>query len=156
MPKEVPTPIIRLAVNHPAHSLEIQGAQALARFEALRARTAEQFPDEVLAAAAAGAVMGGGDERQITTIDAAATEFGLAFQIVDDILDVEGAPAMLGKTTGKDAAAGKLTYPALYGLAAARRMAADCLDRAEQSLRSGGLLDNRLMDIGEWIVGRVN
>ena len=124
--------------------------------DALRAMHARKTGALIRAAAVAGAVMGGGAETHITTIDAAATEFGLAFQIVDDILDVEGAPATLGKTAGKDAAAGKLTYPALYGLAAARRMAAECLDRAEQSLRSGGLLDSRLMDIGEWIVGRVN
>jgi geranylgeranyl diphosphate synthase, type II len=124
--------------------------------DALRAMHARKTGALIRAAAVAGAVMGGATESHLTTIDAAATEFGLAFQIVDDILDVEGAPATLGKTTGKDAAAGKLTYPALYGLAAARRMAAECLDRAEQSLRSGGLLDSRLMDIGEWIVGRVN
>jgi geranylgeranyl diphosphate synthase type II len=124
--------------------------------EALRAMHARKTGALIRAAAVAGAVMGGAAESHIAIIDAAATEFGLAFQIVDDILDVEGAPATLGKTTGKDAAAGKLTYPALYGLAAARRMAAECLDRAEQSLRSGALLDSRLMDIGEWIVGRVN
>ena len=60
--------------------------------------------------------MGGGSDQQIAGIDAAASEFGLAFQIVDDILDVEGVAATLGKTTGKDAAAGKPTYPALYGM----------------------------------------
>lgn len=130
--------------------------QAPITADALRAMHARKTGALIRAAAVAGAVMGGGAERHITTIDAAATEFGLAFQIVDDILDVEGAPATLGKTTGKDAAAGKLTYPALYGLAAARWMAAECLDRAEHSLRSGGLLDSRLMDIGQWIVGRVN
>jgi hypothetical protein len=54
----------------------------------------------------------------------------MAFQIVDDILDVEGASHDLGKTAGKDAAAGKLTYPALYGLEASRRLAADCVQRA--------------------------
>jgi geranylgeranyl diphosphate synthase type II len=124
--------------------------------EALRAMHARKTGALIRAAAVAGAIMGGGRDDHVTTIDAAATEFGLAFQIVDDILDVEGAPAMLGKSAGKDAAAGKLTYPALYGVDAARRMASECMDRAEQILRSGSLLDNRLMDIGEWIVGRVN
>src|SRR5688572_26641627 len=66
--------------------------------------------------ATAGAIMGGGTDDQVAAIDAAAAEYGLAFQIVDDILDVEGASAQLGKTAGKDAAAGKPTYPALYGL----------------------------------------
>ena len=82
-------------------------------------------------AAAAGAIMGGGSAAQVDAIDRAAGEFGLAFQIVDDILDVEGASAELGKTAGKDAAAGKPTYPQLYGLDTSRRMARECLARAE-------------------------
>ena len=58
-------------------------------------------------------------------------QLGLAFQIVDDILDVEGASADLGKTAGKDAAAGKPTYPALYGLEASRRpWRQECVGRA--------------------------
>lgn len=104
--------------------------------------------------AVAGAIMGGGDDQQIDTIDRLAAEFGLAFQIVDDILDVEGASADLGKTAGKDAAAGKPTYPALYGLDASRRMADECLERAESTLRDAGLADSRLLGIGQWIVRR--
>jgi geranylgeranyl diphosphate synthase type II len=57
----------------------------------------------IRASAAAGAIMGGGDDRTVAAIDAAAGELGLAFQIVDDILDVEGASTDLGKTSGKDA-----------------------------------------------------
>ena len=83
-------------------------------------------------------------------------EFGLAFQIVDDILDVEGVAATLGKTAGKDAAAGKPTYPALYGLDASRRMAAECLDRAEAALGAAAIDDDRLLAIGKWIVNRSN
>jgi geranylgeranyl diphosphate synthase, type II len=131
-----------------------QGSQLTA--QGLRAVHARKTGALIRAAAVAGAILGGGADRDIAIIDAAATEFGLAFQIVDDILDVEGAPATLGKTTGKDAASGKPTYPALYGLDTARRMAAECLERAAQSLRSGGLVDGRLMDIGRWIVERSN
>jgi geranylgeranyl pyrophosphate synthase len=98
--------------------------------------------------------MGGAGNGTIDDVDAAAAELGLAFQIVDDILDVEGVSAHLGKTPGKDAAAGKPTYPALYGLASARRMAADCLERAESTLRAAGLAESRLVDIGRWIVNR--
>jgi geranylgeranyl diphosphate synthase type II len=108
----------------------------------------------IRAAAAAGAVMAGGTDVEIDAIDRAAAEFGLAFQIVDDILDVEGASADLGKTAGKDAAAGKPTYPALYGLPASKRMAADCLSRAESVLRDAGLASSRLPAIGRWIVER--
>jgi len=104
--------------------------------------------------AKAGAIMGGGDDRQVDAIDRAAAEFGLAFQIVDDILDVEGASADLGKTAGKDAAAGKPTYPLFYGLEASRQMAADCLARAESVLESARIADSRLVGIGRWIVER--
>jgi geranylgeranyl diphosphate synthase type II len=108
----------------------------------------------IRASAMAGAIVGGGSDGQIAAIGRAATEFGLAFQIVDDILDVEGQAASLGKTPGKDAAAGKPTYPALYGLAESRRLATDCLTRAEAALDRAGLLDSWLLGIGRWIVER--
>jgi geranylgeranyl diphosphate synthase, type II len=104
--------------------------------------------------ALAGAIMGGGNEGQIAAIDRAAAELGLAFQIVDDVLDVEGASAELGKTAGKDAASGKTTYPSLFGLEASKRMAAECLERAESILTQEGMADARLLGIGKWIVER--
>jgi geranylgeranyl diphosphate synthase type II len=107
-------------------------------------------------AAIAGAIMGGGDEKQISAIDRAAAEFGLAFQIVDDVLDVEGASSDLGKTAGKDAAAGKPTYPSLFGIEASRRMAAECLQRAEAALTEAGITDSHLPGLGRWIVERSN
>jgi geranylgeranyl diphosphate synthase type II len=110
----------------------------------------------IRASAVAGAIMGGGSTRAVEAIDAAAGELGLAFQIVDDILDVEGASADLGKTSGKDAAAGKPTYPALYGIEASRRMAAECLERATTGLRQADLADSHLLEIGRWIVNRSN
>jgi geranylgeranyl pyrophosphate synthase len=108
------------------------------------------------AAAVSGAIIGGGSDGQIAAIGAAARELGLAFQIVDDILDVEGDAASLGKTPGKDAAAGKPTFPALHGLAASRRMAAACLQRADAALERAGLSDSWLLGIGHWIVERSN
>ena len=104
----------------------------------------------------AGAVMGGGSPTQIAAIDEASGEFGLAFQIVDDILDVEGVSADLGKTAGKDAAAGKPTYPSMYGVETSRRMASECLARAESRLAAAGIADPRLLGIGRWIVERSN
>ena len=103
---------------------------------------------------AAGAVMGGGSGDQVAAIDEAAGEFGLAFQIVDDILDVEGVSADLGKTAGKDAASGKPTYPSMYGVEVSRRMARECLERAESRLTSASVADSRLLSIGRWIVDR--
>ena len=94
--------------------------------------------------AVAGAIMGGGDDRQVHAIDRAAAELGLAFQIVDDILDVEGASADLGKTPGKDAAANKATYPALYGLEGSKARAREVLAEALAAV-------DRFGDAAEWL-----
>jgi geranylgeranyl pyrophosphate synthase len=124
--------------------------------DGLRAMHARKTGALIRASAMAGAVMGGGSNAQIDAVDLAASEFGLAFQIIDDVLDVEGAAADLGKTAGKDAAAGKPTYPALYGVDASKRMASECLERAAAALASVKLADSRLLQIGRWIVDRSN
>ena len=124
--------------------------------ESLRAMHARKTGALIRASATAGAVMGGANDVQIDAIDRAAAELGLAFQIVDDVLDVEGASATLGKTAGKDAAGGKPTYPALYGLEASKHMAAECLERAAAVLTRVDLADSRLLQIGRWIVERSN
>jgi len=124
--------------------------------ESLRAMHARKTGALIRASASAGAVMGGGSDAQVDAIDRAAAEFGLAFQIIDDVLDIEGASADLGKTAGKDAAAGKPTYPALYGLDASKRMADECLTRAAAALADVRLTDSRLLEIGRWIVERSN
>ncbi len=100
-----------------------------------------------------GAVVTGADAPTIAAADAYAREFGLAFQIVDDVLDVEGSAQALGKTAGKDAAAGKPTYPAFYGLDESKRMAAGCVERARAVLASAGL-GGRLADIAAWSLSR--
>jgi geranylgeranyl diphosphate synthase type II len=124
--------------------------------EALQTMHSKKTGALIRGSAMAGAIMGGGTDAQIEAIDRAAAEFGLAFQIVDDILDVEGASAELGKTAGKDAASGKPTYPALYGLARSKALAGECLERAEATLRDAGLADAMLLGIGRWVVERSN
>jgi len=110
----------------------------------------------IRAAAVAGAIMAGALDDVVTAIDEYATHLGLAFQIVDDILDVAGASSELGKTAGKDAAAGKPTYPALYGLEESRRRADHCLDEAERALARVSLDRGRLAEIARWVVRRTN
>jgi geranylgeranyl pyrophosphate synthase len=108
----------------------------------------------IRASVLAGAIMGGADAATLAALGRYAREIGLAFQIVDDILDVEGASADLGKTAGKDAAAGKPTYVALYGLDESKALAAQCLARAEEALAIKGLRDSHLAGIARWIVER--
>ena len=109
----------------------------------------------IVAAALAGAIMAGAPEPIAQAVGRYGVEIGLAFQIVDDILDVEGASADLGKTAGKDAAAGKVTYPSLYGLDQSRRLAAGCVTRALDGLREAGLAGH-LPAIAHWVVGRTH
>ena len=107
------------------------------------------------AAAVIGAILAGGSEPAVRGVDAYAGHLGLAFQIVDDILDVEGSTAQLGKTAGKDAAAGKPTYPAVHGLARSRALAADAVAAARGALSSAGL-GGRLGDIAAWVLSRTS
>ncbi len=72
----------------------------------------------------------------LQALDAYGQALGLAFQVVDDVLDVTADSALLGKTAGKDAAAGKPTYVSLLGLEAARQLAADLLAQAENALNA--------------------
>ena len=82
------------------------------------------------AAAHLGALLGGGSDEEIERIAGFGREVGLAFQIVDDLLDREGDPAELGKTAGKDLKAGKATYPSIHGTERARHRAKELAEQA--------------------------
>jgi geranylgeranyl pyrophosphate synthase len=108
----------------------------------------------IRAAAVAGAVMGGASTAVIAAIDRFGSEIGLAFQIVDDLLDIEAASETLGKTAGKDRVAAKPTYPSLFGVDVSRRLAAECLARAQDALGTAGLDQSHLPDIARWVAVR--
>jgi geranylgeranyl pyrophosphate synthase len=134
-------------------SVERQAVTPLS-FEDLRDMHARKTGALVRASAVAGAIMAGGTEEAVEAIGSYATGLGLAFQIVDDILDVEGATADLGKTAGKDAAAGKPTYPALFGIERSRTLAAQATEEALAALRRAGLQGGRLDEIARWVTDR--
>jgi geranylgeranyl diphosphate synthase type II len=142
-------------VGGQAIDLEAAGSGAQFDGDGLKAMHARKTGELIRASAVAGAVMAGASDAQVAAIQWFASELGLAFQIVDDILDVEGASDELGKTAGKDAAAGKPTYPALYGLEESRRMADDCVTRALAALAEGGL-GGQLPAIARWVTSRSN
>ena len=136
-----------------ANATSHTGTQALTP-DSLRDMHARKTGALIRAAVAAGAVMGGATDALYASLDQYGTEIGLAFQIVDDILDEEGSSISLGKTAGKDRAAGKPTYPAFFGLDRSRELAEECRRKANQALEHAGLLDSRLADIASWIIDR--
>lgn len=77
-----------------------------------------------------GALLGGGSPQQVRQLTRYGHHFGLAFQITDDLLDIEGDAAVMGKTPGSDAAKNKQTYPVLTGVGRAREAARDHVDEA--------------------------
>lgn len=101
---------------------------------------------------AAGASLTAGAEREALRHYGA--DIGLAFQIQDDILDVEGDPGMLGKTIGADAARSKPTYPSTAGLEAARRRAYELRDRAVRALAPLGERGRPLAELADFVVTR--
>lgn len=128
-----------------AHLLDADG---------LRTMHARKTGAIIRASAVAGAIMAGADEGIVATVDRYGAEIGLAFQIVDDVLDVEGSAQQLGKTVGKDAAGSKPTYTALFGVKRSKELAAECATRAREVLQDAGLTEGYLAAIAEWIVTR--
>lgn len=86
----------------------------------------------------AGLILGGADESLVRAGRAYGYHLGMAFQIVDDLLDLEGDPALMGKTLGKDTAEGKLTWPACVGEAQARLDAQQHIQAAADAFSSYG------------------
>lgn len=101
-----------------------------------------------------GAIYAGATERQLDALSRFGEHIGLAFQIVDDLLDIEESSATLGKTAGKDIAQQKITFPAVYGLEESRRMAERERLAAHAALSAFDSRANRLREIADLIVHR--
>jgi geranylgeranyl diphosphate synthase, type II len=101
-----------------------------------------------------GAIYAGASGEQYAALSCYGEHVGLAFQIVDDILDVEESSEALGKTAGKDAQQQKITFPAVYGLDDSRRMAAEECNHAHQTLEPFADRAARLHELADMIVHR--
>lgn len=110
----------------------------------------------IKASVVAGALLGGADDKQLAAIRRYGEAAGLAFQIADDILDIEGTTEEIGKDAGSDEARGKATYPAVMGLAAAKQEAQAMMDEAMQALEMFGAAAEPLREIARYIVERKN
>jgi geranylgeranyl diphosphate synthase type II len=101
-----------------------------------------------------GAMLCGADATQVRALSVAGADLGLAFQIVDDILDVVASSEELGKTAGKDQIQQKATYPAIHGIEASRARAAFLIRDAEESLRILGPRAEPIRALGRFILER--
>jgi len=117
-----------------------------------RRKTGALIKGSVLLGAIGAGIDSGPDFQAVTLFG---DEIGLAFQIQDDILDVEGDAAVLGKTTGADAALSKPTYPSTVGLPAARDRARDLRDRAIGALAPLGARSGPLVELAQFVVSRI-
>lgn len=108
----------------------------------------------ILAALQTGTLLGGGDAAALAAVTRYGRAAGLAFQVADDILDVIGDQALLGKDVGSDQARGKVTYPALLGLEGARLRALELMEEAMAALQPLGGAAGPLREIARYIVER--
>jgi farnesyl diphosphate synthase len=105
-------------------------------------------------AAEAGAILAGAPEQQRLALAAYGRALGAAFQIADDLLDVEGDAAIVGKVTGKDAAAGKATYVSEFGAAAAKAKLGELETEAVAALHLFGDAAQTLVDAARFVARR--
>jgi len=106
------------------------------------------------AAITTGAILGGGTSEQIRHLHKYAQNIGLAFQIIDDILNVEGDPALLGKAVGTDEEKKKSTYPALLGLVESRKLATNRVKEALQALEYFDKKADPLRAVAKYVIDR--
>ena len=102
----------------------------------------------------AGVILAGGDAKSRATLREFGYDIGLAFQVTDDLLDLVGDEANLGKKVGKDAAAGKATFISALGVDGAKREAAALIERAIARLAEFGVRAQPLRAFGEYVLTR--
>ncbi len=108
----------------------------------------------ITASVQTGAVIGGADPKQLADLTTYGEKIGLAFQIVDDLLNVEGTTEQLGKAAGSDADRSKATYPAIFGIEKAKLMAEETIAEALRALDSFAEHGAPLRELATYIISR--
>ena len=110
----------------------------------------------IAASARMGGIAAGAGREEIATLDQYGRSIGLAFQIMDDVLDLTSTTAALGKTAGRDEALGKSTYPGVLGVTGATARAQALIEAALGALEGRGLLTQDLRDVANFMVTRTS
>jgi geranylgeranyl pyrophosphate synthase len=108
----------------------------------------------ILASARSGVLAAAGNSAKLAAVDQYGAAIGLAFQIMDDVLDVTATTDELGKTAGRDEALKKSTYPALLGVDGARQRATTLIDDAIAALKRAEMLTPPLESLAQYVVAR--
>jgi geranylgeranyl diphosphate synthase type II len=134
--------------------LDMQGEQKSLKLDQLQQLHRMKTGALLVSACRLGALSTNASTTQVSALAEFGRHLGLAFQIVDDLLDVTASAEQMGKATGKDAAKGKNTYPALLGVDETRRQAKAQLDEAIESLRPLGSAADGLRSLAAFVVER--
>lgn len=134
--------------------IDIQATDSDMTLDELREMHSLKTGALIRASLALGGIAADASDEQLAALDEYGMRIGLAFQVVDDILDVEGAPETLGKTQGKDAEANKPTYVKLLGLEEAKAEAQRLLEAALAALDGLGQSADNLRELARYIVER--
>ena len=134
--------------------LDIFSEEKAIPFEQLKTIHRSKTGALITAAVRMGAIGAGGSEEQLQALTGYGDAVGLAFQIVDDLLDVTASTEQLGKTAGSDAAHGKATYPAFFGIEKTRTLARDAVDRAQDALAMFDWRADPLRSLADYIFSR--
>jgi geranylgeranyl pyrophosphate synthase len=110
----------------------------------------------IVASVRVGALAAGSEPAEIEALERYGRSVGLAFQIMDDVLDVTSTTTVMGKTTGRDAVLGKSTYPALLGVEGARRRAENLIEVGLNGLAEHDLLTQELSQVANFMVTRTS
>lgn len=134
--------------------LDIDGENASLTLEQLQRVHRMKTGALLTASCRMGAISAGASENQLNAVTEYGRHLGLAFQIIDDVLDVTSTPEQMGKATNKDAAKGKSTYPVLMGLEASKREAHHQLAAALDALNELGAAADGLRNLARFVVER--
>ena len=135
-------------------SLDIENENRDVEFQTLKTIHRSKTGALITGSVISGALAAGASEQQLDHFTGYGNNIGLAFQIADDLLNVESTTEQLGKAAGSDAERGKATYPAFFGMTETKKKANDVVNKALEALSTFGPEADPLRELAKYIVNR--